>query len=330
MAAFNYATFAQLSQSPLKKGLIMNIIRHSPIMERLNFIPVNALENTMIRVESLPDVAFRKINAGYTAGGGAYGQVQESVYAFGGELEFDRVFAKLGNAVVDPMTTEILTKTMAMAFKFNDYFINGDHATDADGFEGLKKRISNMPARQLLAANSTDILDPTASAANARKFIKLWNKAHYRANGGDVAFIAVNEALMWGFLDVLMYANIGGGNLVDTTKDLFDREVLTYKGAPFVDMGFKKDMSTEIITVTEDPGDGGNDGTSAYFVPVNEENGVTGIQLSDLEIYDPLDGGEQESKPVKMIRMEHWCGIATPGNYGPTRLYGIENPDSWT
>lgn len=333
MTAFSLATFAQLQQTPLRKGIILNIIRHSPIMERLSFVNVDSLESIAVRLESLPDMAFRSLNEGYTAGGAQYGQVAEGVFGLGGELQFDRVYDKLKNTIKSPKQLEVEAKTMAAAIKFNDYFINGDHAVDAKGFEGLKKRIANLPSRQTIPCNptsTTDILDPTASAANARKFLRQWEKAHYRAGNKMANVILMNESLAWAFADVLRYAGISGGNWVDMTKDLFDREVVTYKGTPFVDMGFKKDQSTEIITVTENPGDGGADATSAYFVPFNEEQGIQGIQLGPMEIYDPLDGGEKEAVPANMMRFEWWVGLAGFGSYGPTRLYGIEDPNSWT
>jgi hypothetical protein len=213
---------------------------------------------------------------------------------------------------------------------FNDYFINGDHATDSLGFEGLKKRISNMPSRQTVSAAASDALDPTASAANARAFLDKWEEAHYKANGGDVKFICMNEGLYYGFARVLRYLNVQGGPLVDTTKDLFDRTVITYKGAQFVDMGWKKDQSTLIIGEDEDPGDSGDDATSVYFVPVNMEQGIIGIQLSEMEVYDPLDGGEMDDAPATLMRIDWWCGLAGMGSYGPTRLQHIEKSSAWT
>ena len=112
--------------------------------------------------------------------------------------------------------------------------------------------------------------------------------------------------------------------------DMFDREVQTYKGARFVDAGLKSDQTTEIITVTEDPGDGGNDGTSAYFVPFNKEQGIIGIHLDPMEIYDPLQGGEMDTAPANLVRIDYWAGLCGFGSYGPTRMHSIENPANWT
>lgn len=325
------AMVAKLEQRPLQKGIIMNLLREGPILQYLPFENVNSLTNIAVRWTKLPTVAFRKINAGYTANEGDVDQVWESVYAFGGEISLDRVWDKVGNLIQDPRTLQVAMKSKAMALTFQDYFVNGDHGSDADGFEGIKKRISLMPARQSVRASSTtDVIDPTASAANARYFLDKWEQASYSANQGQYNVILCNEAMMWGFGRVLRYLGSAGGALYDITKDMFDREILTYKGKPFVDVGLKVDQSTEVITVTETAEDAGADATSVYFVPFNMEHGVTGIQLSPMEIYDPLNGGEQEATPTKLVRVEWWCGLSGFGSYGPVRLHNIENPANWT
>ena len=330
--AVTLAQVAKLSDAPLRKGIILNMIRESPILGMVPFENVNSLSSVAVRWTNLPSVAFRKVNAGYTASEGDVEQVYESVYGFGGDIELDRVFKKItGSLIQDPRTLQIEMKTKAMAIKFSDYFINGDHAVDVDGFEGLKKRVSNMPSRQSVRASpTTDVLDPTASAANARLFLDKWEQAMYSANGGNVNAILCNEGLKWGLGRVLRYLNASGGVLLDTSKDEFEREILTYKGAPIMDAGLKSDQSTEIISATETAEDAGTDATSAYFVPFNMEQGITGIQLSEMEVYDPLDGGEKSDKPTNLVRVEWWCGLAGFGSYGFTRLHNIETPSSWT
>ena len=330
--AVTLAQVSKLETDPLKKGVIQNILRASKLMELVPFENVSSLQSIAVRWTSLPDVAFRRINSGYTQSEGDVEQVYESVYAFGGEMEIDRVFDKIKSSMIkDPRQLNIEMKTMAMALAFANYFINGDHATDADGFEGLKKRIANMPSRQSVRAGSTtDVLDPTASAANARRYVDKWEEAYYRANGGDVQAIISNELIQWGLGRVMRYAGISGGSLLDTSKDQFDREILSYKGSPIIDAGLKGDLATEIVPVNETAEDAGADATSAYFVPFNMEQGIQGIQLSDMEVYDPLAGGERESKPTKLIRLEWWVGLSGWGSHGPTRLHNIETPASWT
>ena len=329
--AINYGQVAKLETEPLRKGIIMNIIRHAKAMEWMPFENVNSLSSVAVRWTNLPDVAFRKINTGYTASEGDVEQVYESVYGFGGDIEMDRVYDKISNYIVDPKTLQIEMKTKSMAYTFNNYLINGDHGTDADGFEGLKVRVDNSPSRQKIRAGSTtDVLDPTASSGNAQRFLSKWEEAWHRANDGNVGAILMNEGLKLGFARVLRYLNVSGGDVLDVTKDSFDRQVITYRGAPFIDMGYTSDQSTEIIPNNETAEDEGSDATSVYFLSFGTDQGISGIQLSDMEVYDPLDGGERETKPTKLVRVEWWCGLAGFGSHGVTRLHNIETPASWT
>jgi len=330
--AITLAQVAKLETEPLRKGIIMNLLRYAPIMAKWPFENVDSLTSVAIRATNLPSVAFRRINEGYTASEGDFEQVWESVYGFGGEIEFDRVFEKIGNVIIKPRVAQTRLKLRSMAITFSKYVVQGDHATDEDGFEGLKKRIASMPSRQSVyaAGSSSAALDPTASAANARAFIDKWEQAMYRANNGMVSKILMNEGTYWGFGRVQRYLGVSGGPLFDVTRDAFDREILTYKGAEFYDMGLDTDQSSEIISSTETAGDAGTDATSAYFVSHDMEQGLMGIQLSPMEVYDPLSGGERESKPTKLLRIDWWVGLAGFGSYGVTRLRNFEDAANWT
>lgn len=334
--AVTLAQVAKLEQNPLKKGIMMNLLRFSNLLELVPFEEVNALTSVAVKWTNLPSVAFRRINEGYTSSEGDVDHVYESVYVLGGDIEMDILFQKSqlqSNFIVDPRQLQIDMKTKAMAFKFSDQFINGDHTVDPDGFEGLKVRINELPSRQKVRASSTtDILDPTASAANARRFLSKWEEAFYKAGGGTGAPNAIlcNEAMKWGLGQVIRYLGSAASTVVDMGKDLFDREFPTYKGVPIIDVGLKADQTTEIIPVNETAEDAGADATSVYFVPFNSEQGVTGIQIGPLEVRTPTGDGERESKPTSLVRVEWVVGLAGFGSYGPTRLHNIEDPASWT
>jgi hypothetical protein len=330
MPAFNLAVHAKLQEDKIRRGILLNLLRYSPAMEWIPFENVDSLQNIAVRWTNLPDVAFRRINEGYTPSQGDYDQVTEAVYGLGGEIEFDRVFGKVKNTIVDPKVDQVKQKMKALGFQFNDYLINGDHAVDEDGFEGLKKRIDNMPARQKVNMDaSTNAYDPTATTAASRRYFDKFEEAMFRANQGDVQLILANEGQVLGLGRVLRNLQ-AAGTFLSSEMDAFGKPVYTYRGVPIKDIGFKKDQANEIITDSEEPGDGGADATSIYFLPLNNENGVTGIQLSDPEVYDPLKGGERESKPTNLIRLDWWLGLATFGSYGPVRLHNIEKASAWT
>jgi hypothetical protein len=344
---YTLAHLAKIETTPLKKGVLMNLLRYCQAMSIIPWENTDSLSSVAVRWKSLPSVAFRKINEGYTASEGDMEQIWESVYNFGGDISLDRVFEKIKNTIVDPKVSQTNMKLKAMALTFNDYFINGDHAVDEDGFEGLKKRVAGMPSRQTVygAASNAAALDPTSSTAAAKSFLDKWEEAFYKCNGGAVSAIWGNEGIRWGFGRVLRYAQISGAAWLDSTKDSFDREVLTYKGVPLFDIGYKSDLTTEIIPDDEVAGDAGTDATSVYFTsfvsPERAEGeggteggdiseGLTGIQMSDLAAYDPLNGGEQATVPAKLIRIDWQVGLANFGAHSITRLRNIEGASNWT
>lgn len=333
MAGITLGQVAALETEPLKKGVILNIIRDAPIMEKLPFVNVSALRSVAIRWDKLPTGgAFRKLNEGYTAAQeGTVAQVEESLFGFGGEITYDRVLTKIKNVIGDPIDLQTKMKVKALAYSWKDAFINGDHLVDEDSFEGLKKRVSNMPSRQTVyaAGNTSAGLDPTASAANARAFVDKFEEAWHYCLGGQVNAVYCNEGVLLGIPRVFRYLQLTG-NMFDTTKDMLDREFITYKGVPIYDVGYKTDQSTEIITNTEVGGDSSANTTSVYFASFDSEEGLNGIQIEPLSVYDPLAGGESSSAPMLIRRIDWWNGLANFGSYGIVRLRNLKAASSWT
>lgn len=335
--AYTLAQFAKLETDYLKKFVMLNLLREAKAMELIPWENVNSLRSAATRWRVLPTVAFRAINGSYTPNEGDTEQVWESVYLLGGEIQFDRVFKKVTNTIVDPYKQQTEMKTKAMALTFNDFLVNGDHATNVDGFEGLKKRVAGMPARQSVyyagvAGDATAALDVTASSANVHTFFKKLEEQHVRTNGGKTSLILCNEAMKLGIGSAAKYLNAAGGMFLDVTQDSHERQIPTYMGAPIVDIGIKADQSTEIITDTEVANDAGADATSIYMLSFGvEDGGITGIQLPPgLEVYDPLSGGELSTAPATLLRLEWGVGLAQFGSYGITRGRNVEGASNWT
>lgn len=334
MAGITIAQLAQLETEPLKKGIFTNIIRDAQIFEKIPFENVSSLRVMATRWAKLPTGgAFRKLNGSYTASEeGQVEQVEESLFGFGGEITYDRVIDKLTNFIENPITVQTKMKVKALAYNWKDYFINGDHAVDPDGFEGLKKRVSNLPSRQKVCWTTSATaapLDPTASTANARRYLDVLDIIAHYCNGNQVNAYFANEAQILGIGRVMRYLQLNG-NMLDVSKDTVGREFLTYKGKPVFDMGYKADQSTEIITNTEVAGDAGADSTSLYACSFDKEQGIYGIQLEPMKVYDPLNGAESSSSPSVLRRIDWWNGLAMFGSYGLVRAWNLAAPSSWT
>jgi hypothetical protein len=327
------AQLAQVEKDPMTKFMALKILRDSKIMSFLPFENINTLRVGASWWETLPTGGtWRSLNEGYSSyEDGQLGEGQEALYGFGGDITFDRLLEKLGNTIKDPIQLQIEGRLKSMTIDWNNAFINGDPAVDPKQFTGIKKRVANLPTRQTVwfAASNAAPLDPTASNANARKFFDKLDEAWLYCNGGSVNMIVCNESMKLGFGRVHRYIQ-STGSYLDTTKDTLGREFLTWKGVPLVDPGLLKNMSTEIILNTEVAGDGGADSTSLYFVSLNTDDGLYGIQIEPLRVYDPLNGGEMEDKPSKLRRVDWWNGLAMFGRYCIVRARNIEQPADWT
>ncbi len=333
------------SKLPLQKFMLQNLLRDSPLRDLIPFYNVDTLSSIVVRWSTLPSVGHRKIGGGYTESTGRTDQISEGVYALGGDILFDRVFDFLGNTIEDPKKTQTKMKIKAIEYQFKQDMINGDHAVDVDGPEGLNKRIASyLPARQTISATaSTDV---TASAANARQFIgyleALIDLAGLRAAPNATTLIGKQRKSL-GFKSGALLMNrdtyLGVGRalrlagVLDQTQDSQDRIIRTFQGVPLVDVGLRADQSTEIIANNYGPG---ADETRIYCVRFAQEEGDDGfaaIQLNEPDMYDPVAAGEtapSNSGPQKSLRIDWWVGFCGWGSYYASRLTGIQDPSTWT
>lgn len=331
--AFTLAQYAQLEKDALKKGIMLELLREAPLMNYMPFENVDSLNVKAMRWERLPSGgSWRAVNGSYSEiDFGQVGEVWESVYGFGGDFKFDKVFDSMKNYIEDPKVAHLKAHLKSRAIDWNNAVINGDIAINPNAFDGIKKRVAAMDSRQTIwfAANGSAPFDPTADADNARLFFRKINAAIRRCNGGKVSAILCNEAVIEG-MEAVAYMLQGQGNYFDTTKDMLGRSFTTYKGIPLLDMGLMQDQTTEIISNTEVAGDGGADSTSMYFVSFDRDTGLHGIQLTAPDAYDPLKGAEMEDKPATMLRVDWWNGIATFGRRCIVRARNLEAPSDWT
>ena len=318
--ALTLADIAKVEREPLRKGVMMNLLRFSDILGVLPFENVNSLSNIVVRWKTLPSVEWRKLNAGYSESTGTYEQIAENLYILGGDVDIDTTFKKIKNLIEDPEVSQTRMKLKAAAYEFNDAFINGSQLTEEDQFNGLAYRVSKMPTRQLIYADASGdgtgaSLKVMADSTNQNLFVDAVDEAMaYVEGGADALFM--NEKTKRLFSSVLR--RLG---LFDTSQDQFGREVPVYKGARLVDVGLQADKATENITNTETESSG-DDSTSIYAVHFEVGEGLIGIQLEPLDAYVVAD--ELESKPSKRIRIDWHVGLANWGDYSICRLCGFK------
>lgn len=337
---------AKVSQTPLGKAVVLDLLRQSRILQLIPVDNVSALKVTDVRWQTLPTVATRNLNEAYTESTGTVEQVEDTLFIYGGDISVDRVLLKVKTLDgQNPLTIQGKMKTAALAARFNDDFINNDHTIDPKGFEGIKKRVTNQPARATIdLATAGDSLKVLASAATQMTFIDAIHTALHRLGvdqgnslkDANIAFF-MNEGTFLGF-----GMNMRRNGLITVNTDAYDRIFTTFGPAKLIDVGLKADQVTEIITDTEDPGDAGNDSTSIYAVrfggishadasgrtTVMDDDGVRLIQLTGTspDPYDPLQGAEAGAglAPLVTRRIDWVLGLKQVGRFSVVRIKGFK------
>ena len=320
---------AQGSNDPLTKGILMQVARSSDVIAKLPWVTYNKLVVKGARWQNLPTPGFRAFNAGYDEDHGELDQWTDGVFPFGMDIQIEKQYENVDDLVEPASLTQAKMALKATAMEFNYYFIEGTPA--AGGFSGLRHRVmdASYPARMRInLATAGDSLKVLASAANQNAFLDAMHEAHKKLGARRGAFF-MNEETYLGVTSVMRRLD-----LLDKTKDQFDRVVYSFMGFELVDIGTRADQTTDIILGTEDPGDGGDDSTSIYGVRFGEPDGdsgtiggegVHGVQKNTLEVYDPLGGNEMEDLPAYLRRID-WPITVTPMGdlYSICRIYGFE------
>ncbi|TFC92047.1 MULTISPECIES: major capsid protein [Cryobacterium] len=216
----------------------------------------------------------RAINSEYTDQNVTTTPYVTSLAVMGGSFGVDRVVAKLGAAASGSITLNIAQKVKSTNAKFADLVINGDTATDANGFDGLDKALvgSSTEFRSALVTNWTDF------DTNAR--------AEHKALDDIDEFLALLDgapSVIIGNAKVLARVRAAARRAGQYTKNPIEG-LLNANGRPVV-----RESYGDIIFA--DAGD--KAGTSSPIIPIRAATVATVAQtgLTDLYAYRVgLDG----------------------------------------
>ena len=326
---FTLADLSQIEIEPLRKGVIDVFLMESDVMQILPWETIDALATTVVRMGSLPSVGFRKINEGYASGKGAFLSRVENISLMGGYFDTDKAIARAKNTIADARAITQVMQAKALAYKFNDKFINGDPQTDPEEFKGIEQRVEDLNTEgftgQLVelggttgAARDAGILYDTT---NRHNFLNKLDELLYTIKGHKPDFLLMNSKVLLAIRSLLRQEK-----LLDSTKDMFDRVVDVYQGVRMQDIGVKADQTTEILPLTEDRDSSftSDTSTSIYAIKIGIGEFLWGIQEYPLEVEDK---GLLEDKPIYRTEADWPLGLAHADPYCLGRLYNIW-PDS--
>ena len=299
---------AKLSQNDLQRGVIETFVIESAVLDRLPLMPIEGNAYAYNEEATLPGVEFRAVNAAYAESTGTVNPKTESLVILGGDADVDRFIVQTRGNLNDQRATQTRMKVKAAVYKFQDAFVNGDTAVDANSFDGLKKRLTGA---QVISA-ATNGLGPVAGghdffdALDALIAAVPGGPDALYSNSGIRAKIRSSARRLGGWDN---YTEIETGKAIER-----------YNGIPLLDIGTKAD-GTAIIPQTETQGSS-SVASSIYAVRFGQDEtdqAVTGLDNGGIDVRDL---GEIDAKPVYRTRIEFYCGLAVFGR-GAARLTGV-------
>ena len=263
---------------------------------------------------TLPTVGTRKINASFSESTGKFDQKIEGKYIFGHDIDVDVVLEK---ANPGERQTQRRMSAKAMAFAFNDMFINGDPASDE--FKGLSKRVDDV-----YNAGYTDQYIDGGSSTTGRGVLYDTTERQYFIDQVAKLIHVISEhrpdaLFMNSKLYLCFESAMRREQLLKQTEDMFGRVINMFQNIPLIDIGVKADQTTEIITNSETLS-GGTDETSIYAVKYGENEYLWGMQQDALDVRDL---GEIDDAPVFRDRVEWVVGLAHANPRSIARAYGF-------
>lgn len=252
------------------------------------------------RLSTQATASTRELNTEYTPQNVETTKHNVDLSVLGGAFEIDRVIAGLGPAASAAVQTNITQKVKAASTKFQDLIVNGDVASDANGFDGLDKALTGSSTEMTTTADWTDWDTDSSSIHKALdlidEFLGLLDGAPTVILGNARAIARVRAAAR----RAGQYVKDPIEGLVGQNGRPVTRE--TYGGIIFADPGAKAGSNDPIIPID------GVDGTTslyAYRVGLDGFHGVatTNTQmvrtwLPDFSSAGAVKKGEVELGPV--------------------------------
>lgn len=311
---------AKLSTTDLQKGVLETFVQTSPVLDRIPMLEIEGNAYAYNSEATLPGVEFRAVNGSYSESTGTVNQKSETLAILGGDADVDRFIQQTRSNLNDQRATQTAMKVKAISYKFQDTFINGDSSTDANSFDGLKKRLTG---NQVIDAAPNGLNVVGSSNADIHTFLDKLDELLAAVPGinGTNGAIYANAKIIRKIASARRHVSL------DTVlmEDIAGKRTIQWNGIPILDLGATAAASpVDILPLNETQGTA-NNASSIYAVKFGADEGdqaVTGLTNGGVQVEDL---GQLQSKPAYRTRIEFYCGLAVFGGKAAARLKGVLN-----
>lgn len=295
--ALTLAESAKLSNDMVQRGVIETILEESPVLQRLPFETIEGNSFKYNQETTLGGAQFYAVNATWTESASAFTQKTASLAILGGDADVDNFIQRVRSNLNDQRAVQTQLKAKSVARVFEQNFITGAVASDANAFDGIRALV---PVGQTIeggtsgAAMTLVLIDQTIDLVRGGKpHILLMSRRSRRK------------------LKALLQAST---HYVESGSDAFGRMVMMYDGIPVEVSDFQPDDETGSV--------GGTALSSLYAIQFSESDGVVGLQNGGIEV---IDLGQLDSKDASRVRVRWYVSMAILRDNCIARMRSINN-----
>jgi len=286
---------AKLSTDVLQRGVVETIVKESPILQMLPFMTIEGNSYKYTQENTLGSADFYGVNATWTESTATFTQQSSTLSILGGDADMDNFIQRTASNLLDQRAIQVAKKAKAVAQRFESTFIYGDMAVDPNGFNGVRKLISNPD--QVV----------TAGANGASLTTAMLDDVIDRVKGGKPEILLMSKRSRRKLKSLMVASN----HYVERGESSFGRQVMMYDGIPVEVSDFILDTETQGTS---------NSCSSVYAVGFGAEEALTGLQNGGIEV---VDVGQLETKDGTRVRIRWYCGLALFNQLRCAKLVGV-------
>jgi len=270
----------KLSNDMVQRGVVETIVEESPILRMLRFETIEGNSFKYNQETTLGGAQFYAVNATWTEATATFTQKTANLAILGGDADVDNFVQRVRSNIQDQRAVQTALKAKSVSRQFEQTFVGGDTATDANAFDGLWK---------LAAAGQTLDVNAAVSLAKVDELIDL-------IKGGKPDLILTTKKQRRTVKGLFQ----ASAHYVEPGESSFGRQVMMYDGIPFEVSDFLSDVETQTVL-------SGGAQSSMYAIHFSEADGVVGLQNGGVEV---IDLGQLESKDAQRVRIRWYVSIA--------------------
>ena len=298
---------AVMSTNKIVKGITMEILKESPMLVRLPFLPLsgNALQITREKATGQPTVSFRQVGGVWTESTGEVDTTTAVLKILGGDADVDNFLKQTLSNEHDQMAVQLKMKSKAMAHEWEQTMIYGT-ATGTNEFDGLH---ALMPATQEIPLATAAVGAPLTTNALDRLIDSIL--------GGKPDIILMNKAIRRRLSKYLR-----GVGSYQTDRDKYGNYFVMWNEVPILVSDWLLQTETVANNIYSAPTGGAT--SSIFAIRFGEGDGLVGIQNGGIttEVFPKL-----ETKDASRVRIKWYCGTALFQTTAIACITGVTDAD---